>query len=201
MRSPCDAAARINSAHLIWIPFSAADDTNGDWFSTSLRPRKSILGFVLLPYGFLIDVKKLSPMPSGCIEFGEYLDTEVICSALRTNYAPLIAPLRHVDVDLHLRQIRSPTHSLSKVARHTRHRRVLSVVASVSRFLCVSCMGSLSALRLLPKDKAETARIIGLGTELDMGMTEAHCNPQERVPAHQKVHCFSSLERETGLIR
>jgi hypothetical protein len=125
-------------------------------------------------------------MPSGCIEFGEYLDTEVTCSALRTNYAPLIAPLRHVDVDLHLRQIRSPTHSLSKVARHTRHRRVLSVVASVSRFLCVSCMGSLSALRLLPKGKAETARIIGLGTGLDMGMTEAHYNPRERVPVRQK---------------
>ncbi len=151
--------------------------------------------------GVLIDVKKLSPTASGYIEFGEYLDTEVICSALRTNYAPLIAPLRHVDVDLHFRQIRSPAPWLSKATRHTRHRRVMCVVASASRFLWVSCMSSLSALRLSPKGKAETARIIGFWTVVDMGMIETNYNPQERIPVRQKVHCFSSLEREAGLFR
>jgi len=90
-----------------------------------------------------------------------------------------MAPLRHVDVDLHFRQIRSPAHSLTKVARHTRHRRVLiCVVASTSCFLCVSCMGSLSALRLLHMGKAETARIIGKRDTFDMGTTKTRCNPR-----------------------
>jgi hypothetical protein len=48
----------------------------------------------------------------------------------------LRAPLRHVELDLHLRQIRSPAHSLAKRSLQTRHTRVLACVcSSLSGFL------------------------------------------------------------------